>query len=299
MAAYALRWFPAIDGEYGGRQYAQSEAAATLEVSWATLRTYIEGYRYLMALEKTHPAIAHKLSGCAIDVVRAVKRWSKRDQTSAFDFVRKTFNPSSGQALRAERAARASRADLARDSFFELVYSRHGGLYGKPKPALLMHLKNLGYSPTPEPSLGFMPKRHWDSEFADFRSNLSLEESWYGEINVTRGPKEVSTAVVANMKIPITEGYAREAKTIALRAIPAAILCPLVILPFPDAAARDKFLKARPEFAFEQGQLPKLPIYKEMQIGRPHGDGPFLFPGPQLGAIIATTAEAIVSDLFE
>ncbi|HCO55718.1 MAG TPA: hypothetical protein DIT93_11950 [Pelagibacterium sp.] len=282
----------AIDGGHGIRMRAQKEAAEALGLSWNTLRSYLEAYRFFLDL--SGEPLAEKFRLQSIDVARSIARWAKWDRNAALEFLLITPCPSTAGTLAAEREAKA-RATSSDSVPGRLTIAANAiRSEGRARPLLRDHLALLGYC-------GLERLELVEAREAGTQNGAELgSESVIVYRAIGAQPDVLDALVLRAVNHSIADAYRREARSILFRALAAAIHCPLVVLPFPDLRARQAFLEGRPILPFEAGAPAMIPSLKALPAPRTFDrNQPIVRPSAAAGAIIATTAESFATDLFE
>jgi len=305
----------------GNRMRAQNDAADRLGVRTTTLRSYLDALSTIQKMASIDGDCATIMRRLPVDAVRAIGRWARFDIVGAVEFLRQHPDLSAGVARKAEQSAR-KKATVNQPSFWEnsiapgIPSTQHLQL----KSAIANHfwhgqrqfpwelpqiyeqyLASLAYQHTVdsyERDLGLDGVAWLDPQKIHDQDRLELFEAYPGHFPPL---PNLGYGLCAVMKAPhfsVQEYYRREAKGLQFRAILAAELYPLVLLPLPTAEARDEVIKGLSSLPQEKFYLAHgrrsdpLPAY--LEISEPH----LIFSGPTRGVVVITSASTITSDLF-
>jgi hypothetical protein len=266
-------------------------------LTWATLRSYLEAYRFAAKLSDLDAALSEKLCRQSIDVARCIARWSAWDKAGAVEFLQSTEQLTRTLAAAAERDAKRKRPPVPATKFRDTILaSSVRPLGGKPRSELSEHFVRLGYGDAQV--MEFFPERQGRlCGLSMFEHQQGVSDEWIFRL---QGEREVwiDAVVMATANHSIADGYRREARPLLFRALSLAVNRPLVIVPFPTLGARQEFLNGRPVMPFEDGTASNIPAANRA-IRRASPTRQIILPGAALGVILATTAESLATHMFE
>lgn len=240
--------------EHGRKSARLAMVAKDLGLSRGTLDNYLDALKAYEALMAQAPDLGPRLEGQSAAAMAALGRWSGYDLAGLRRFLEGSEKPSLRQVLAAERAARPGQGQTGAEGFAALIEKSHAvpprqrpeALWSMPAGALASTLEAFG-----APDLRLLDL-DWGAALPDYAAAIGLsrlgtippdaKRHHYGR---TRFPvwtgEDEALPLVGVIEVPARdreEQYRREARLLWLRAVAAGTLVPVVILFFPDAAAR-------------------------------------------------------------
>lgn len=250
-----------------------AEVASALGVSRGTLDNYLAALAAEEALEAQAPDIARRLDGQSAAAVSTLGRWANYDPAGLRRFFDDSPKPRLRQVLEAERVARQSHGRMSVSSFDDLIekgratppWEGDGVYWYRAADEIAEALKSIG--PDTMRLLDF----DWAAAVPDYAGAVGLtrlarlyeQDKRHAAIlegGLASRPAEVDVPVVGLIEVPVREReeqYRREARALWLRMVAAATLVPVVIVLFPDPAAREASAEnfpSPPEFWIRNGQ---------------------------------------------
>lgn len=315
--------------DHGNKLASEQAAAERLGIRWSSLRGYLEAAQVVDRISSISVEAAQILRSRPVDIVRSIGRWSRFDLPGAIAFILEHSTAPTGLVLKAERRARHKKSTPSLEPDIATRLETEWGNLNRWRSKYLLH-------PVIAEQLGILEQTlldlRWDDPFPldrqqpqeNYEKALGIETIGYfsndrladqldgnsGEVartQFTRSPywhPEYGLAAYCFLQLSrysVVEAYRREAKSLQWRALLAAELYPVVVLPVPSEAARTEllagFAPTSQRFWMDTDRSDdgrEAPIPTHVLDAPPH----ILLPGRSRGAIIVTTPETVIADLF-
>lgn len=315
---------------HGNKLAAEQAAAERLGMRWSSLRGYLEAAQVVDRITEVSPEAAQVLRDRPADIVRSIGRWSRFDLKGAVNFIREHPTAPTSAVLTAERRARqnvSKSPDIA--AILETAWHSLGRECSRyflhPVIADQLHILDRALA---ELSLFDAPPPNYRTPEDEYERTVGIEKIGYLPIDrladQLNGPLDAERRKIVEaqyshspywhakyglaaycfLQLPrfsVVEGYRREAKSLQLRALLAAEIYPIVVLPVPSEAARTELLAGFVSLPRRlwidkgaRGPTDEVPLPDHVLDAPPH----ILLPGRSRGAIIVTTPETVLADLF-